>query len=437
MHNFIRHQATASVLLLIAVITALFMANNHFFSSFYFHLKDAPIGLHINAFFVSKPLVFWVNEVLLTLFFLMVGLEIKREFLVGELAEIKKSMVIVFASLGGMIFPTLTFFLFNHHGPYMSSWPIPMSTDTAFSLGILMCFRKKLPSSIFTFLVGVAVLDDIVAIIIIAILYTQQLHLLPLLIDMGCLALLILINYLGFKQRSLYFFLGIFVWYFMEKAGIQGTLSGILVAFIIPAKPKKGSNQFLTRIRSLLNTFEKRKQESKLILRDKTQHLVLEKMQHVTREASTPLQQWESQLEAPITLFILPLFAFINSGIVIKATTFHEMIFHQLTLAIILGLVIGKPVGVSLFVWLATRLKLANLPRDVNFIDIVGVSCLMGIGFTISIFVANMSLTNTHELSLAKAAILLASVLSAALGTVYLLLLRPYLHKKLATVPNH
>lgn len=424
LQNFINHQVTASVLLIIAVVLALICANSPALSATYFKFKNIPIGFYFGQHLFSRPFIFWINDVLLTSFFFMIGLEIKREFLVGEFSELKKSMIIILAAIGGMVVPALLFIAINHDTHYLSAWPIPTSTDTAFTLGLLMCFKKHLPANLFTFLIGVAVIDDIVAILLIAILYTKTVSITMLLITFSSFILLGLANYLGFRQKFLYIFLGSCMWYFMERSGIHSTLCGILVAFMIPATPKHAQSQFSERIRQLLQRFDARKQQNNQVLEDKKQHSILEDVQHIAKQASTPLQSWESQLEAPITLIILPLFAFFNAGIQFNRHIISTIFTSPLSIGIIVGLVIGKPLGVSTLVWISTKFNFAYLPENTKLSDILIVSCLMGIGFTISVMIANLSLDST-VLPLAKSAILLASLLSAIIGTGCLLFLRP------------
>lgn len=422
LQTFINHQVTASFFLLIAVIAALVCANTPALATTYFKLKNFHIGLYLGQDLYSKPLIFWINDVLLTSFFFMVGLEIKREFLVGEFSELKKSMIIIFASVGGMVVPALLFIAINYNSGHLSAWPIPTSTDTAFTLGLLICFKKYLPTTIFTFLIGVAIIDDIMAIILIAVLYTQAVNVGMLLITLGLFSLLGLASFLGFRQKLLYIFLGSCMWFFMERAGVHGTLCGILVAFMIPATPKQGQKQFSERIRKLLQLFDARKQNNEKVLEDKKQHNILENVQRIARQTSTPLQSWESQLEAPITLIVLPLFAFFNAGIQFNREVMSTLFSTPLSLGIIVGLVVGKPLGVSFFSWLSIKLNVAHLPESTRLKDIFAVSCLMGIGFTISIMIANLSLDSASQL-LAKSSILFASLLSAVIGAFCLMFL--------------
>jgi NhaA family Na+:H+ antiporter len=422
LQRFINNQVTASVFLLIAVIAALVCANTPALTAIYFKVKNLNIGLYFGQNLYCKPLIFWINDVLLTSFFFMVGLEIKREFLVGEFSELKKSMMIIFAAVGGMVVPALLFAVVNYNAGHLSAWPIPTSTDTAFTLGLLICFKKHLPTTIFTFLIGVAIIDDIIAIVLIAVLYTQSVNVGMLFITLCLFLLLGLANFLGFKQKLIYIFLGSCMWCFMEKAGVHGTLCGILVAFMIPATPKQGQRQFSERIRKLLQLFDARKQNNEQVLEDKKQHNILENVQRIAKQTSTPLQSWESQLETPITLVVLPLFAFFNAGIQFNSKIIYNIFVTPLSIGIIVGLVIGKPLGVSLFAWLSNKLNLSHLPKGTRLKDIFSVSCLMGIGFTISIMIANLSLDNAI-LPLAKASILLASLLSAIVGTFCLVFL--------------
>lgn len=422
--DYINKQIIASAFLFFCTVIALIWASIPSISDQYHTFVNTSIGFHLSDLTFSEPLRLWVNDLLLTLFFFFVGLEIKREFLVGELTNVKKAGFVVFAAIGGMLLPASLYFFINIDTPTQLGWGIPMATDTAFALGILNCIKQRIPKGIFTFLAALAIIDDIGAILVIAIFYTDQFNSTMLLLALSLCTLLLLFNYAGFRKPFPYIMIGILIWVALENAGVHGTVSGILVAFLIPARPKKGPRHFIKRTRDLLNFFEKRKEKNPLVLGDQEQHVALEQVQEVAKQATTPLQRWESKLELPIALVVLPLFALVNAGIPVNFYLIEDLFAHPVSLGIIIGLVLGKPLGILLFSRLALWLRLGEMPKNTSHQKIFGASLLTGIGFTMSIFVSQLSFGNdAHLILLSKAAVLLSSVLAGILGIMYLLIL--------------
>lgn len=424
--NYIHSQICASLVLLLATLTAVVWASYPKFCSTYQIFTHISIGFHIADYSFSRPLYFWVNDILLTVFFFFVGLEIKREFLVGELTNPKKSILITCAAVGGMLVPASLYFLINYNTPTQSAWGIPMATDAAFALGILSFFRKRMSKGIFTFLAALAIIDDIGSIIIIAVFYTTEIKLNLLSGALGLSVILLLINFAGFRRPFPYIFTGILIWALLESAGIHGTVSGILVAFLIPARPKKGPRYALDKARKLLNFIEKRKEETPLVLKDEKQHIALAKVQSVAIDATTPLQRWESQLRLPIAIFILPLFALVNAGIPVNTQLLSNMFLEPASIGILIGLIIGKPLGVYLFSWFAVKCRLGILPEETSFKQIFSIALLTGIGFTMSIFIANLNFGEHAMLAnTATGAILFGSLCAGLLGIIALRLNHP------------
>ena len=419
--EYIRKQATASIALLVCTFIALAWASIPSLAQHYEKLIHTSIGFHLSHHFITEPLLFWVNDVLLTLFFFLVGLEIKREFLVGELSNHKQSFLVIFAAIGGMLLPASIYTLINIGTHHMKGYGIPMATDTAFALGILTCFKSKLPKSIFTFTAALAIIDDIGVILVVAIFYTSGLNLNMLYLAAGFTSILILFNYAGVRKPIPYIVIGLLLWAAIETSGIHGTIAGIIVAFIIPARPQKGPFQFLQKIRKLLERFEKNKKETSMVLKNQQQHRVLEEMQVIAQQATTPLQRWESKLELPITLLILPLFCLVNAGIPIRPNLLSDVLTNKVSLGILIGLVIGKPLGVLLFTRISLWLKIGKLPTETSMRQLAQAAALTGIGFTMSLFITNLSFDDPHIILLAKAAILIASFCSALLGTFLIL----------------
>lgn len=423
--QYIKTQTTASILLFLCTLVALFWASLPAIANWYSKFINIHIGAYIANLAIKGPLQFWVNDVLLTLFFFFVGLEIKREFLVGGLTDRKRAILVLFAAIGGMLLPTSIYLIFNTNTPTEQGWGIPMATDTAFALGILSCFRKKLSKGVFTFLAALAIIDDIGAITVVAVFYTPHLNIFMLFYAIILAGFLILLNFTGVRKAFLYLIIGFLIWIFIEEAGIHGTIAGIVVAFLIPSRPKKGPIQFLKRTRVLLRYFELRKKKQPLILEDQKQHAVLEEVQEIALQATTPLQRWASKLELPISLIVLPLFALVNAGIPINLYLLNQVLTQRVSLGILLGLIIGKPIGVLLFSRIALWTRLGKLPENTQFTDLLGVALLTGIGFTMSLFISNLSFQIGEEiLVISKAAILFGSLFSALLGIIVLLVLK-------------
>jgi len=417
----IKNQTTASILLFICTFAALVWAGLPALKTNYSAFVNSPIGFHISSFFFEKSLRFWVNDVLLAFFFFFVGLEIKRELLVGELTDRKQALFVIIAALGGMLLPAGIYFLINLHSSTQSGWGIPMATDTAFALGILNCFKHKLPRGIFIFMAALAILDDIGSILVIAIFYSSNFKLGLFLGALLLSALILVINYAGIRRPWPYIIIGIMMWALIEASGVHGTLSGILLAFLIPSRPAKGPKQFLKQTKDLLSNFEQRKNKTPLVLKDQEQHAVLEEVQETAQQATTPLQRWEGKLERPIALGVLPLFALVNAGIPLNFHLLASLFYERVSLGILLGLVIGKPLGILLFSKLALHYRLGTLPQQIKFKHIATVSILSGIGFTMSLFIANLSFQAPgNTLLIAKAAILFSSVFSGIIGIIFL-----------------
>lgn len=339
------------------------IANSNFGNSFQ-NFLDSKIG----AYTVSM----WINDGLMSIFFLLVGLEIKRELLEGELSTLKSATLPIFAAIGGMVFPALIFMIFNYGTPYQNGWGIPMATDIAFSLAIISMLGKKVPVSLKIFLTALAIVDDLGAIVVIAIFYTEKLELNYLLLSGLIFLILILLNYFKVKKHIFYIIPGVFLWYFMHHSGIHATISGVLLAFTIPTNESS--------------------------------------------EEISPLEKLEEKLHFPVNYFIMPIFALANTNI-----KFHngmvDALFTNFGYGIILGLIIGKVIGINLFSWLAIKLKLSEMPKKSNWLQMIGAGLLAGIGFTMSIFIALLSYKGNIVIQdEAKFAILIASVLSGFLG---------------------
>ncbi|WP_170311718.1 Na+/H+ antiporter NhaA [Pedobacter nototheniae] len=367
--RFFRSGQVGGFLLLICVAISLLIANTASKEGFESFLQTK---LGFGA--VNYTILAWINDALMAIFFLLVGLEIKRELLEGELSSLKKASLPVIAALGGMIVPASIYFLFNKGTESASGWGIPMATDIAFALAIIAMLGKSVPTSLKIFLAALAIVDDLGAILVIAVFYTNQIHFDYLLMAGGIMVILGLMNYFGVKNLFFYLIPGIFLWYFIHHSGIHATIAGVLLAFTIPTNDT---------------------------------------------DVESPLEKLEHFLTTPVNYLIMPIFALANTNITFQKEMISGL-FSPLGLGIVVGLFVGKTIGVTLFSWLAVKLKFANLPSGAGWKHILGLGMLAGIGFTMSIFIALLSFSDPLHILEAKFAILTASVLSGVVGFVFL-----------------
>ena len=421
--SFMRDQATASVFLIFCTFFALFIANSDL-SAGYNHWLEARFGLVFDDWSLQKSIHHWINEGLMSIFFFILGLEIKREILAGDLKTRERAIPVMAAATGGMLFPAIIYLAFNYDMISQHGWGIPMATDTAFAVGILALLSKHIPRSLTAFLAALAIIDDIGAIIVIAFVYTESINVAALLIAAGLLALLVLFNILGIRRPSLYILIGSVVWYAMLQSGVHATIAGILVAFTVPARPQKGKKWFLSRVHEYLKQLEyieKQKTDSSPILAEGEQHAVIESVEETARKTTTPLQRWESGLEHPVALFVLPIFALANAGVAFNTQTFSSMFDKPLSIGIILALLVGKGIGIPLLGGLALKAGLGTLPPGMTVRHLIGIGLLGGVGFTMSLFIAGLSFSAIPALHVtAKSSILFASIMAGIVGYIWL-----------------
>ncbi len=352
---------------------ALGIANSSLAENFQ-NFLDKEIG--INIFHLKYPVSIWINDGLMAVFFLLVGLEIKREVVEGELSSFKNASLPIFAAIGGMLVPALIYTVFNYGTEYGSGWGIPMATDIAFSLAIISMLGKKVPNSIKIFLAALAIVDDLGAILVIAVFYTEQIHWMYILLSSGITIFLFLLNY--FKVKKIFFYLipGLLLWYFLHHSGIHATIAGVILAFSIPT--------------------------------------------NISDTEISPLEKLEHQLHFPVSFFIMPIFALTNTNITFTSEMVNGL-FGGLGLGIVCGLVLGKLIGINLFSWIAVQTKISSLPQNASWKQMTGVGLLAGIGFTMSIFIALLSFKEQIQIQdEAKFAILIASFIAAISGYVIL-----------------
>ncbi|MFT6304162.1 MAG: NhaA family Na+:H+ antiporter [Pseudomonadales bacterium] len=417
--SFIRAQTTSSCFLLFATILALWWANSDYAST-YQNLTHAPIGFFLGDFKLQASLKHIINDGLMVLFFFLLGLEIKREILAGDLARTENRRMLILCAIGGMVCPAAIYMLFNGFLDSQIGWGIPIATDTAFALGVLTIVRKHIPTSLLAFLVGLAIVDDVGAILVIALFYAQDVSLLFISSAVALVVLLALGNYAGVRQKYFYIFIGIAAWWMMLKSGVHPTLAGVAISFTVPARPKLTSEKLLVKAKTTISSMQE-KDSSVDVLGSPRDHKNVLEVRDFAERASTPLRRWEDALALPVALFILPLFVLANAGIPFSIHSFIESLQHPVGLGIITGLVLGKFIGISGACWLGLHYKIGRLPEGVNFQHIIGVSFIAGIGFTMSTFIATLGFdAQPAHLHSAKSSILAASLLSASLGVLYL-----------------
>lgn len=416
--DFFNRQSAGSLLLLLCTVTALGWANSPWADS-YDNVFKTAFSISLGNMAVSKDLLHWINDGLMAVFFLAVGLEIKRELLAGELTEWRQAFLPIFAALGGIIVPACIFLLLNPQPPEIAGWGIPVATDIAFSLGVLALLGTRVPVGIKVFLTALAIVDDLGAVIIIALFYSQSFSW-PLLYLAGLLFLVLMVlNYSGNRNLMLYSILGIAMWMAFLGSGIHATIAGVLLAFAVPARGRIDSAEFIAKTRTTLDALEDSYVGGYECLNSKTLKQALYRTKELRLSLQPPLQRLEYAIHPLVTFFIIPLFALANAGIAINANSLTAL-FEPLGLGIVLGLIIGKPVGISLFSWLVVRFRLSSLPANVSWLHMWGVACLAGIGFTMSIFIASLAFSSDTYLYTAKVSILLASIISAGLGIILL-----------------
>ena len=416
LEHFIHQQSTSGLLLMLTTILALVFANTAL-AHFYFQLHDIPVSVSFGGWALNKPLILWINDGLMAFFFFVVGLELKRELLFGELASLRKAALPVVAAVGGMVVPALIYYLFNTEGSARSGWAIPMATDIAFAIGVLVLLGSRVPRALMAMLVGIAIIDDLGAISVIALFYTDHLYLPAL--GYACLVagLLILMNVAGLRNAVPYFCLAVLLWYAMLKSGVHPTLAGVIGAFTIPARPKYDPDYFSDKSRELLARFETSFKTNPAISKNEQMRDLVVELEQSVHHVSTPAQRLERIWHLPVAYLVIPVFAFFNAGI---ALTFDQMlaaIHEPVFQGIFFGLLIGKFVGIFGVSWLGVRLRLLALPDGVTFAHVAGMALIAGIGFTMSIFIGSLAFTaDARMLTMAKAAIFAASLTAGISG---------------------
>lgn len=424
--RFARFEAAGGVLLLLATAVALAWANSRWADG-YLHLwHETRLTIGIGTFSLSKDLVHWINDLLMAVFFLLVGLEIKREMIVGELASPRRAAVPIVAAIGGMVLPAGLFALFTIGRPEFRGWGIPMATDIAFALGVIALLGARAPLSLKVFLASLAIIDDLGALLVIAIFYTEDISGSWLAIAAGILCILILLNFLGTRPWAPYVLIGAALWYALYRSGIHATIAGVLIAMTIPARAYVNADEFVQNARDMTGKFERGGESGRHIITNYPQQAALQALDVLTRHVQTPLQRLEHSLLPWVTFLIVPLFALANAGVGFALGAEPASLFPTAAQwGIAFGLIIGKPIGIFAATWLAVRTGLGTLPPDITWRHVLGLGFMAGIGFTMALFIAGLAYPEAQMLAEAKVAILGASFVAGIVGFALLWTARP------------
>lgn len=418
-NRFIGKSTTGGIVLFISAVVALILANSplqHAYHHFWEHKISFGIG---NNLLLDKTLHHWINDGLMGVFFFVVGLELKREIIGGELSNIKKAILPIVAGIGGMLFPALIYLFFNPSGEAHNGWGIPMATDIAFALGVLFLLGKRVPTSLKVFLTVLAIADDLGAVLVIALFYTSDISFTSLLIGSGFLLLLILSNKLGVRNTIYYGILGVGgLWVAFLVSGVHATIAGVLAAFTIPANVKIDEIGFIEKMKNYLHKFKEADPNDVPTVTPDQLH-ILEDMRTLTKQAMTPLQRLEHAMHPFVTYVVMPIFALANAGVTLSSET-TETGTSFVAIGVALGLLLGKFIGIVGTSTLFIKLKLAPLPDGMNYKHLIGVGLLASIGFTMSLFIANLAFTNPLYIHQAKIGILIASLIGGVLGFSFL-----------------
>ena len=411
--QFFDKEAGSGLLLILCTVIALIWANSSF-SEVYTNLWKTYFTVDIGGAGISKPLILWVNDGLMAIFFFVVGLEIKRELISGELSTPRKAALPLTAAIGGAVIPALIYVGFNISTPEVSGWGVPMATDIAFALGVLALLGSKTPLSLKIFVTALAIVDDLMAVMVIALFYTAKISLVALAVGFGFLAISVILNRMRIQKTVLYVILGIATWVAFLKSGVHATIAGVLFAATIPAYTKINTDEFLQKGEKFIQK-----------VRDQVgnpgdQRTAIHYLEVASVNAQTPLERMEHGLHSWVAFGVMPIFALANAGVAIAGDVISGLISNAVFWGIFLGLFAGKPLGIVAMVWIAVKTKIADLPKGVTWRHIIGAGALAGIGFTMALFIANLAFTEAATLEVAKLGILSASLASGILGWILL-----------------
>jgi NhaA family Na+:H+ antiporter len=411
LQEFIREQGASGIMLLLATLIALLWANSSF-GDVYDHLWEMPISIGIGDWVLTHSLHYWINDGLMVVFFFVVGLEIKREVRVGELSRGRQALFPAVAALGGMVVPALIFLVFNANTPSAHGWAIPMATDIAFALGVLSLLGKSVPFALKVFLTAVAIVDDIGAVLVIALFYSDELNWIALALAGVVFMVLFIMNRLAVRNPLPYSGLGVVLWLAFLQSGVHATIAGVLLASMIPTNPRIDGESFLRRSRGYLDKFEKAGEPGKSILTNREQRAAVRELERGAESVTSPLQRLEHALHPWVAYAIMPIFALANAGLRLPEDVGASLT-APVGLGVLLGLVLGKQIGITLFAWFFDRIGVVDKPRGLHWGHIYGAAWLGGIGFTMALFITNLAFSDATRIEAAKLGILAASLVSA------------------------
>jgi NhaA family Na+:H+ antiporter len=415
LRQFTSSAASGGILLMAAAVVALVWANSPLWES-YVALWETPLAIGIGDVGLTKPLILWINDGLMAIFFLVVGLEIKRELLVGELATVRRASLPIAAAAGGAALPALLYLVIAGGAGEEAArgWGIAMATDIAFALGVLALVGRRAPLALKIFLTALAIVDDLIAVLVIAVFYTADLSLAALAVAGGVFGLLILANRAGVRRPLVYALLGVVLWVAVLQSGVHATIAGVLLAVTIPARVRLDTREFAARAQQLISRVAHAPGEGGERLG--ARHAALWELEDITEHAQSPMIRMEHALHPWVAYVIVPIFALANAGVRVVDRDVEAVLTEPIFLGVFLGLVIGKQVGITLAAWLVVRSGLASLPNGVGWRHIYGAAWLGGIGFTMSLFIGDLAFTDDASLALAKVGILAASVVAGVVG---------------------
>jgi NhaA family Na+:H+ antiporter len=406
-------EAASGILLLASTIAALVWANSPWEES-YHAIWNAHASICLGTFALTETRHEWVNDGLMAIFFFVVGLEIKREVLIGELSSLRQAAFPLIAAIGGAILPALFYLIMAHGGETQKGWAIPMATDIAFVLGVLAILGSRIPVSLKIFVTALAIADDLIAVLVIAVFYTERIQVISLALGLVGVALCFGANLLGIRKPAIYAIIGVFVWYAVLKSGVHATVAGVLLAFTIPSRTYVDRDSFLKRSRWLIDRFEAAAENSS------ESHCAVHMMETQLEMVESPLHRIEHFLHPWVSYLIMPLFAFANSGVRILGNV-AAAARNPVSLGIVLGLFIGKPLGIWLFARMSAKSGVAAAPAELSWRALFGAAWLCGIGFTMSLFIAHLAFGEGALLNMSKIGILAASLASGVCASVFLL----------------
>ncbi len=417
--SFAAIETSGGILMFLATVIALIWANSSW-SDIYGHIFHLPVSIGLGEILVKRDVHFIINDGLMALFFFVVGLEIKRELLVGDLRSPRQAALPVAAAIGGVVVPALIYWILNVGGPAAKGWGIPMATDIAFVTAALTLLGRRAPAGMALFLVSLAIVDDLCAVIVIALFYSGEILVNYLIYAAPILGILAILNFLGFRSPIPYIILGLTVWILVCASGVHATVAGILVAFTIPCRSELDTHQFIESADKIMGQFDRQESRGFEMKLNENNQGVIRSLEKYCLGVEPPLQRIEHALHPLVLFIIMPLFALANAGATINLNTLGNLFQAPEAMGVILGLCVGKPVGITIFSWLAVKMGIARLPKNVDFIAVVGGGLLCGIGFTMSLFVADLSFDSREILETAKLSVLVASLLAGIGGTLIL-----------------